>query len=61
VAASLSGRLAEVTQDVTEHLAAAIEQLRGDTAILGVLRASVTENITAILRRPVRWPCCAQI
>jgi len=48
VAASLSGRLAEVTQDVTEHLAAAIEQLRGDTAILGVLRASVTENITAI-------------
>ena len=49
VAASLSGRLAEVTQDVTEHLAAAIEQLQGDTAILGVLRASVTENITAII------------
>ena len=49
VAASLSIRLAEITQDVTEHLAAAIEQLRGDTAILGVLRASVTENITAIL------------
>jgi len=48
VAASLSGRLAEVTQDVTEHLAAGIEQLQGDTAILGVLRASVTENITAI-------------
>ena len=48
VAASLSGRLADVTQDVTEHLAAAIEQLQGDTAILGVLRASVTENITAI-------------
>ena len=48
VAASLSGRLAEITRDVTEHLAAGIEQLRGDTAILGVLRASVTENITAI-------------
>ena len=48
VAASLSGRLAEITQDVTEYLAAAIEQLQGDTAILGVLRASVTENITAI-------------
>jgi len=48
VAASLGGRLAEVTQDVTEHLAAAIAQLRGDAAILGVLRASVTENITAV-------------
>ena len=48
VAATLRGRLAEVTQDVTEHLAAAIGQLQGDTAILGVLRASVTENITAI-------------
>ncbi len=48
VAATLSVRLAEVTQDVTEHLAAAIEQLQGDTGILGVLRASVTENITAI-------------
>ena len=49
VAASLRDRLAEITEDVTERLAAAIEELQGDTAILGVLRASVTENITAIL------------
>lgn len=49
VAASLRDRLAEITQVVTEHLAAAIEELRGDSAMLGVLRASVTENITAIL------------
>jgi PucR C-terminal helix-turn-helix domain/GGDEF-like domain len=48
VAASLSGRLAEITQDVTGYLAASIEQLRGDTAILGILRASVTENIAAV-------------
>jgi hypothetical protein len=48
VAAGLSGRLAEVTQDVTEHLAGVIEQLRGDTAIVGVLRASVAENIAAV-------------
>jgi len=48
VAASLSGRLAEISQDVTGHLTVAIEQLRGDRAILGVLRASVTENIAAV-------------
>ena len=48
VAASLSGRLAEIAQDVTEHLAAVIEPLRGDTAIRGILRASVTENIAAV-------------
>jgi hypothetical protein len=48
VAGSLGGRLAEIAQDVTEHLAAVIEQLRGDAVILGVLRASVTENIAAI-------------
>ena len=48
VAGSLSGRLAEIAQDVTEHLAAVIEQLRGDAAILGVLGASVTENIAAV-------------
>jgi PucR C-terminal helix-turn-helix domain/GGDEF-like domain len=48
VAASLSGRLAEISQDVTRHLATAIEQLQGDAGILGVLRASVTENIAAV-------------
>ena len=49
VAASLGRVLGEITQDVTGHLAAVIEPLRGDTAILGVLRASVTENIAAII------------
>ncbi len=48
MAASLSGRLGEISQDVTGHLTVAIEQLRGDTAILGVLRASVTENVAAV-------------
>jgi hypothetical protein len=48
VAASLSDRLAEISQDVTGDLTVAIEQLRGDSAILGVLRASVTENIAAV-------------
>jgi hypothetical protein len=51
VAASLSSRLAEISQDVTGHLAAAIEQLQGDTAILGVLRASVRARTR---RRPGR-------
>jgi DNA-binding PucR family transcriptional regulator len=49
VAASLGRRLGEITQDVTEHLAAVIEPLRGDTAIVGVLRASVTENIATVI------------
>jgi DNA-binding PucR family transcriptional regulator len=49
VAASLGRRLGEITQDVTEHLAAVIEPLRGDTAIVGLLRASVTENIAAVI------------
>jgi PucR C-terminal helix-turn-helix domain/GGDEF-like domain len=48
VAGSLDSRLAEIAQDVTEHLAAAIEPLRGEAAIVGVLRASVTENISAL-------------
>ena len=48
MAANLSGRRAEISKDVTGHLAAAIEQLRGDTAILGVLRGSVTEYIAAV-------------
>jgi DNA-binding PucR family transcriptional regulator len=49
VAGSLGRRLSEITQDVTEHLAVVIEDLRGDTAIVGVLRASVTENIAAVI------------
>jgi DNA-binding PucR family transcriptional regulator len=49
VAASLGRRLGEITRDVTEHLAVVIEDLRGDTAIVGVLRASVTENIAAVI------------
>jgi len=48
VAASLSDRLAEISQDVTGDLTVVIEQLRGDSAIRSVLRASVTENIAAV-------------
>ncbi|WP_146051088.1 PucR family transcriptional regulator [Streptomyces noursei] len=49
VASAVGANAPEVSRDVWEHLLAEIPQLRGDEAILGLLRASVSENVVTLL------------
>lgn len=49
VGAAISGRLAETSKDLTERLAADIEELRGDRYIEDLLRASIESNLDTVL------------
>jgi len=49
VGTNVAAHISEVTQDVWELLIAEIPQLRGDEIILGILKASVDENIATLL------------